>query len=187
MLGRKRKEKKTPKQTSPQRVGFVHDRGKELLGLKVFAFKSSEKEIFQKEHKAWQRNLLQTFVLLENSPLGLRCNSLESGFDLVGMHPLGSHRLWSPVSKWGRTTMKPKINSRELESFCSGVAANLEYWKTLIILQSYNDAWTLTTMNDKAEGGLSCSLWVREQKTMYLANEKMSNAAAGRTHTSDLQ
>lgn len=106
------------------------DRGKELLGLKVFALcKPSKNEILQKEHKDWQRNLLQTFVLLENSPLGPRCNPLESSFDLVGMHPFRSHRLWSQVSKCGRTTMKPKINSRELQSFCFGIAAKLEYWK----------------------------------------------------------
>lgn len=42
-------------------------------------------------------------------------------------------------------------------------------------------------MTDKAEGDLSCSLCVREQKAMDLASEKITHTAAGRTHTIDLQ
>lgn len=78
--------------------------------------------------------------------------------------------------------MKPKINSTELQNFCFGVAAKWDIVK-LIILHSYNNAHTLITMNDKAETCLSCSAYVREQKMKYLANEKITNTAAGKIQT----
>lgn len=41
----------------------------------------------------------------------------------------------------------------------------------------------LRIMNDKAKTCLSCSLYVREQKMKYLANEKITNTAAGKIQT----